>query len=323
MLCVLLAVMLGGVLLGQLEISDCERDTQLASPVHLPGSDNPPDKLQHQADAVLKLEQESTSSWKVDKVFRKGAWRVLAFQAISQLPTRVLQGDLYEFGVYTGDGLAHMIEGATNLKTKDFVAWGFDSFNGLPDEKAGVDGVTNIWTKGAYSARAAFKTNDTRQVIDIVHNHIFKFGDDIVPRATRVELIPGYFSDSLSPGLVRSRMMRPAVYVDVDTDQYIGAKQGLVWMAANSLLVVGTVVGYDDWWIPQAKAKETGADIYLAGEPLAHKEVANEFKIEFVFFQIIRNSKLEDVGGRRLEDVDGNFVPLFHIRSIGTRTSYQ
>ena len=59
--------------------------------------------------------------------------------------------------------------------------------------------------------------------------------------------------------------MKPAMYIDIDTDLYIGAKQALAWMFENKLVVPGTLVGYDDW--------STGGE---GGQQRAHAEVVRK-----------------------------------------------
>ena len=71
--------------------------------------------------------------------------------------------------------------------------------------------------------------------------------------------------------------MRPALYVDIDTDIYVSTYQALDWLCANKLLVPGSIIGYDDfkWGLNLSKkgAKTKGAAQVVDGEARAHDEV--------------------------------------------------
>ena len=66
--------------------------------------------------------------------------------------------------------------------------------------------------------------------------------------------------------------MRPALLVDVDVDLYISALQTLDWMFAQGLIVVGTVVYYDD--VSVIKAAQ-------GGELRAHEEMTAKYRVEW------------------------------------------
>ena len=88
---------------------------------------------------------------------------------------------------------------------------------------------------------------------------------------------PARRSESLTSDLVRQHGMRPALYVDIDTDIYVSTYQALDWLCANKLLVPGSIIGYDDfkWGLNLSKkgAKTKGAAQVVDGEARAHDEV--------------------------------------------------
>lgn len=164
--------------------------------------------------------------------------------------------DVYQFGVYTGVGGQCICE----KLTKAGVSWGrfvgFDSFTGLPNEadKIAPDLMEGEhWNEGAFSAADALQEYDTEQLLAKIKGTI---------GYTDVVLVPGMFEDVLDPKL--GAAMRPAMFVDVDCDLYISARQCLEWMLRHELIIVGTVVRYDDW---------KGTPEWQGGESLAHLEV--------------------------------------------------
>ena len=56
--------------------------------------------------------------------------------------------DLYTFGVYTGASLRFWLERLAQLKIEHGPMWGFDSFEGLPEEAEGVELEGNEWKPG-------------------------------------------------------------------------------------------------------------------------------------------------------------------------------
>lgn len=112
--------------------------------------------------------------------------------------------------------------------------WGFDSFDGVPDE---VSGETTAWGKGTYSQNA-------KQIKRIKSILARRLGS-----ANRSTLVLGVYAHSLTPNIACSRGMLPAAYLDIDCDLYSSAYQALDWAFAHSVAQVGTVIGYDDWWV--------------------------------------------------------------------------
>ena len=55
--------------------------------------------------------------------------------------------DVYEFGVYTGGSMRGLVQAIHGFGT----LYGFDSFQGVPDETPGVR-IPQHWKVGAYSA---------------------------------------------------------------------------------------------------------------------------------------------------------------------------
>ena len=174
--------------------------------------------------------------------------------------------DIYTFGVYTGASLKFWFDGFDALKIRTGPHWGFDSFEGLPEETAGMALECKAWLPGSFSAADQFGAYTFAEVEKKILDHV---GEKWAPDT---RLIKGFFSDSLTPTLKAEKGMKPALLIDVDVDLYISCMQCMDWMFANGLIVPGTVVYYDDVSIVKADA---------GGELKAHEELTAKWKVEW------------------------------------------
>ena len=173
----------------------------------------------------------------------------IIYKAARLVAAEKVRGDYYEFGVFQGAHfctayrhIRYAFEAATLPGPWNTAAdreerrrvWeamrfrAFDSFEGLP-EPVGPDAASRDFVKGKYAAsqahfEAALRANG-------------------VPMS-RVDVVPGWFSESLTPAL-RQRLA-PAAIVTVDCDLYESAKVVLDFM--TPLLQPGTVIVFDDWF---------------------------------------------------------------------------
>ena len=98
--------------------------------------------------------------------------------------------------------------------------------------------------------------------------------------AKRGALLPGLFNETLTPGLAASRAMRPALYVDVDSDLFVSAYQALDWLFTQRLAVRGTIVGYDDYWVLPCAKRQPHPERF--GEGKAHAQIARKHGVRFL-----------------------------------------
>ena len=177
--------------------------------------------------------------------------------------------DVYCFGIYTGwsCGQVGFDFKTNNLKPNMF--WGFDSFEGLPDEKDGID-IHPTWVKGAFDSRELdgmvdgvyFDKTKPEHMMD----HIKKSFND--RSGYDIDLIKGFYSDSLTDELVKEKNMKPAAFVDMDVDLYISTYESMDWMARNGL-IENTLFYFDDW--------NGAVEPYTSGESLAMKEICEKY----------------------------------------------
>lgn len=206
--------------------------------------------------------------------------------------------DVYQFGVYTGIGLAKIAEYLEpssrapskwrGMRLRQSVGighlWGFDSFQGIPEEAAeeqnAWSGTTAHFQRGGYSAADALRTHDTRSLVEKVARLVSSRSGRPIASTTFVQ---GFFNESLTPGLLESARraghpFQPALFVDMDVDIYTSTVQAMDWMLANRLIVAGSIVRYDDWPTRNATTgRAAGTSDY--GQARAHREVTERHRI--------------------------------------------
>ena len=172
----------------------------------------------------------------------------------------LLDGDVYQFGVFEGSSLARLVRIYDDPRTR---LWGFDTFSGLPSEEPNQT-TTVTWKPGTFDVGGTASVPRIAQQIGL---------------RGRGELLAGLFSDTLTPYLAMAKGMRPAVYVDVDADLYVSSRQALDWLFMQRLAVPGTVVGYDDFWVLPCIHGDPHPLEH--GEGKAHAEVAEKYGVHF------------------------------------------
>lgn len=155
-------------------------------------------------------------------------------------------GDYYEFGVFRGYTFLSAQKSCDALGLTDTRLWGFDSFQGLPPVE-GVDKAEGEFFQGQFACGKA-------EVMANLSQHGMDW--------TRAELIEGFFSDSLTPGLKSRLPFRPASVVVLDCDLYSSTQEALAWMA--DLLAPDAVLLFDDW--------HSFGGLPDRGQPLAFRE---------------------------------------------------
>ena len=161
-------------------------------------------------------------------------------------------GDYLEFGVFTGTSMICMHETLKEMGLKQVRLFGFDSFEGLPDDAAATD--KGIWQPGAYKAE-----------LETVRARFARVG---IPPG-RVTLVKGWFSDTLSPATAARLEIRKAGVIMVDADMYSSSKEALDFCAP--LIEDEAVVIFDDWY---------AGDGQLVADNMGQTRAFNEFLAE-------------------------------------------
>ena len=178
---------------------------------------------------------------KVENLRTKAALLDHALRAVRQ------SGLWLEFGVYEGVDITKIASAAPAI------VYGFDSFEGLPED----------WTH--FQKKGKFSLGGTVPQLPV----------------TNVELIKGWFDQTLPPFL--EKHPEPVAFVHIDSDLYSSAKTVLTFLRPR--LITGTVILFDDflnypgWKDGESKAlfefaEATGLEFSYIGFASRHHSVA-------------------------------------------------
>lgn len=179
---------------------------------------------------------------------------------------------IIQFGVASGNTLLAILEVLKDRNITPGQVIGFDSFLGLPRESEGISTHPD-WKEGSFNLLYEIKNNtlinktlyNQDEAIRLVRERFAAWGD-------LVEFVIGFYSESLTKEVAQK--IKPASFIDIDSDLYISAKQALEFLLENNLLLEDCIVRYDDWNIP-------GIDEGEAGESKAHFEAVEKYGVVF------------------------------------------
>ena len=138
-------------------------------------------------------------------------------------------GDYLEFGVYVGTSLACMHDALVEQGLDDVRLFGFDSFEGLPQDAATDD--TQTWQAGQFnSPLEATVANLSAKGVD----------------SSRVRLVDGWYDETLAPESAATYDIGKAGVIMIDCDLYSSASAALRFCAP--LIRDDAVILFDDWW---------------------------------------------------------------------------
>lgn len=183
-------------------------------------------------------------------------------------------GYYYEFGVCTGkaiDIMLDMTEGTSNWSEitkridKRFLGViGFDSFTGLPKESPEV-WQNPEWPEGAFSSLEVFNVKSIPEAIAELYKKWEKY-------STKVELVEGYYNDSLTDELGESLKNKQASFVHIDCDIYLSTVQAMDWIFKHDLAMKDSIWRFDDW---------ISTPEWTAGESKAFLEISQKYKLKW------------------------------------------
>ena len=138
-------------------------------------------------------------------------------------------GDYLEFGVSHGTSLNCMDKVLKELDLKNVRIFGFDSFEGLP-ENAKLEG-SHKFIPGAFKSSIE-KTKGFLSANGVDWNRTF--------------LIKGWYSDTLTEDLKRKHNITKASIIMIDVDIYSSSKEALEF--CKSLIKDTSIIFFDDWY---------------------------------------------------------------------------
>jgi hypothetical protein len=161
-------------------------------------------------------------------------------------------GEYLEFGVYVGTSLLCMHRASRAVGLDSLRLFGFDSFQGLPEVAATES--AGIWQPGWLRAEYS-----------LVRDHLTKNGIDW----DRTTLVPGWFEETLVPGLADQLGIKKAGIIMIDCVIYSAALTALTFCAP--LIRDRAVVFLDGWnprrQSPQVSGERRAFEEFLAGNP--------------------------------------------------------
>ena len=136
------------------------------------------------------------------------------------------QKTIIEFGVYKGKTLQYI----RNHFDDSFRVYGFDSFEGLPEDWIGA--ITKERIDGVKTGRK----------IDIKKGHFTTQG--IIPDIDKVTFYKGWFKNTIPEYLKKHQ--DPIGLLHIDCDLYSSTK--MVLWSLNDFIIPGTIIAFDDWF---------------------------------------------------------------------------
>jgi hypothetical protein len=154
-----------------------------------------------------------------------------AASLLEALEAAGIRGPVVEFGVFQGEWL-HVLIDACEARGLSRQFFGFDSFQGLPAPSVAAD--LDCFQEGQFAA-------GLEQVARRLETQ----------RRDNVELVPGWFSDTLPTPRVQA--IRDISYARVDCDLYGPALECLRYLGPR--LADGAVLVFDDWTFDLTKGE--------------------------------------------------------------------
>ena len=160
-----------------------------------------------------------------------------------------------EFGVYVGTTMSCMYHAAAATGTKNLRLVGFDSFQGMPDGAEQLD--DQRWTAGQLFAD-----------MDLTKTNLERLGVDV----DRVELVPGWFDDTLTGETRRRLGLDRADVVMVDCVLSTSTQLALEFLVP--LIAERAIIYFDDWATADLADRGMGERVAFEAWLAAHPEFA-------------------------------------------------
>lgn len=148
-------------------------------------------------------------------------------------------GDYLEFGVFNGNSIGSMEIAKEVTNTKNTRLFGFDAFEGLPEESENEDG--GVWKKGFYSCSFEQMQKCLR-------------GRGVNP--DQITWVKGWYSETLNEDLKNKYQIKKVGIVFIDCDTYSSSKTVLDFICP--LITEPVILCFDDWKLNDLDIKGMG-----------------------------------------------------------------
>ncbi|NQZ85343.1 MAG: hypothetical protein HRU03_06505 [Nanoarchaeales archaeon] len=148
-------------------------------------------------------------------------------------------GDYLEFGVFNGSSLGSMYLASKKLNLKNTRYFGFDAFQGLPEDCENED--EGVWKKGFYSCSYE-KMNECLRRRNI--------------NLKDITFINGWYDETLNEKTKNKLKLNNLGIVFIDCDTYSSSKTVLNFI--GPLIKKEVIICFDDWKLNDLDIKELG-----------------------------------------------------------------
>jgi len=195
------------------------------------------ERLAHQAWELLKLIYRFSIRWRTS--FPQLPILFLPKEqmlntALAFVEFNRVRGDYLEFGTYEGNAFITAYHFANSYKLSEMRFYAFDSFQGLPEFTLEIDQdpeeELQYWPGDFSCSIEKFQRN-------LRHHGV---------ALSRVQIVPGFFGDSLTLQTRGELPIQAAAVVLIDCDLYESTIQVLDFI--TEYLVNGSVLIFDDWY---------------------------------------------------------------------------
>jgi len=203
------------------------------------------------------------------------------------------RGDYLEFGTFRGQSFTAFSRAAEKYGVNDMRFFGFDSFEGLPETttcgppKPG--GSPDAFAAGNYAcSRDEFEATLTKNGVDM----------------TKVTLIPGFYSDSLTGSLKTRLAIDRAGIVNVDCDIYESTVDVLSFV--TDYLRTGSLLLFDDWlaYAHPFRGEQKACHEWLTENPQIYlTEYFKYTETGVAFIVTILSESEQELAARRVADI--------------------
>lgn len=167
----------------------------------------------------------------LEELLRDGKWQILNKVMRSIRSWNLPQGDYLEFGLYQGMSFIHAYNLAKSYGNDFMRFYGFDSFQGLPDEVTKPERKYDHFYPGQFGC----SEKEFRQILA-------NSGVDFA----KIGLIAGFFGETLNDELKKALPIRRAAVVWIDVDLYSSTIPVLDFV--TDYLTTGSFLIFDDWF---------------------------------------------------------------------------
>lgn len=169
----------------------------------------------------------------------------------------------YEFGIGGGNSILTTLN-LTSQRNPFHGIIAFDSLEGLPEEHPDVWHNPD-WKPGVFSTQDDFQVTTKDEAIQCLRN---KWG----PRNNEVDIVVGWYSETLTELLAKELRYKRANYIHVDCDIYLSCLELMDWIFKHDLAQIDSLWRFDDIF---------GTELWKAGESLALKQITHKYKLNW------------------------------------------